>query len=291
MSVKLPFALKDGMLVEISSVERGSECGCICPACNKPLIARKKRDYEHNYTDHFAHKANVDCPHALETAFHYAAKEILLKRRIMRVPSVILQINKNSDDPFLIQGEQLISFDKVSLENSIGEVVPDVVVEIGNYRLMIEIYVTHRVDDIKKEKIRKLNLSTIEIDLKAFRETGTLADLEKEIIESTMNKQWIYNSTENDRKRKLKKHIKEKAIFKQWQGNCVQDCPVIGNKKNKMQASYKFHCSKCRFLYGVLKSRDETDLSIQCLGHANKEIDLIIRGIERWEQRSFPLEF
>ena len=31
----------DGKLVHISEVEKGKACGCRCPACNEPLIARK----------------------------------------------------------------------------------------------------------------------------------------------------------------------------------------------------------------------------------------------------------
>ncbi|MBU4485366.1 MAG: hypothetical protein KKD38_00420 [Candidatus Delongbacteria bacterium] len=41
MELKLPFGMKDGKLVQVSDVEQGSKCGCICPACAQPLVARK----------------------------------------------------------------------------------------------------------------------------------------------------------------------------------------------------------------------------------------------------------
>jgi hypothetical protein len=40
--IKLPFGLnRSGVLAHISEVEKGKKCGCICPACKSPLIARK----------------------------------------------------------------------------------------------------------------------------------------------------------------------------------------------------------------------------------------------------------
>ena len=38
---KLIYALKDGEITSIADVESGLKCGCVCPACGEPLVAKK----------------------------------------------------------------------------------------------------------------------------------------------------------------------------------------------------------------------------------------------------------
>jgi competence CoiA-like predicted nuclease len=69
MKLKLPFGLKDNKLVDATQVERGAKCGCSCPACGHPLIARKGN----KKINHFAHIKSPECANAVETALHLAA--------------------------------------------------------------------------------------------------------------------------------------------------------------------------------------------------------------------------
>ena len=38
---QLIYAIKDGVATSIENVESGLKCGCICPSCGEPLVARK----------------------------------------------------------------------------------------------------------------------------------------------------------------------------------------------------------------------------------------------------------
>jgi hypothetical protein len=68
----LTYALdSEGKLVNIEQAESGIKCNCICPACKKPLVAKKGKEREH----HFAHSSGNNCEHAYETMLHYLAKE------------------------------------------------------------------------------------------------------------------------------------------------------------------------------------------------------------------------
>ncbi len=49
--IELPFGLRDDILVHISQVQQGLACGCVCPQCKKPLVARSGSVLVH----HFAH--------------------------------------------------------------------------------------------------------------------------------------------------------------------------------------------------------------------------------------------
>ena len=74
----------NGVLVHISEVERGLQCGCVCPMCRRDLVAKQGKVQEH----HFAHDKGAECAHAVETALHLAAKDILAKRREIVLPAV-----------------------------------------------------------------------------------------------------------------------------------------------------------------------------------------------------------
>lgn len=74
---KIPYALnQDGVLVHVDSVPNGNNCGCICPACRKPLQARNAGSIKMH---HFAHQSGVECPNAYETVMHLLAKEKIQK--------------------------------------------------------------------------------------------------------------------------------------------------------------------------------------------------------------------
>lgn len=54
---QLIYAIKDGMATSIENVESGLKCGCICPSCGEPLVARKGAKRMH----HFAHYSGHNC--------------------------------------------------------------------------------------------------------------------------------------------------------------------------------------------------------------------------------------
>ena len=81
---KIPYALnKDGVLVHVDSVSNGNSCGCICPACKKPLQARNAGLIKRH---HFAHQSGVECPTAYETVMHLLAKEKNTSNQKKRLP-------------------------------------------------------------------------------------------------------------------------------------------------------------------------------------------------------------
>ena len=53
-----PFGLlkATGELVEVEEVEGGAACGCICPSCSTPLVARRGTEK----IWHFAHESRGD---------------------------------------------------------------------------------------------------------------------------------------------------------------------------------------------------------------------------------------
>ena len=75
--LNLTYALKNGEVISISDVESGLKCGCVCPSCGEPLVAKKGSKVMH----HFAHHSGHTCEYGYETSLHLAAKEIISRAK------------------------------------------------------------------------------------------------------------------------------------------------------------------------------------------------------------------
>ena len=70
--LNLVYAIKDGAGISIEDADRGLKCGCVCPACGEPLVAKKGTKVMH----HFAHHSGSTCEYGYETSLHLMAKDI-----------------------------------------------------------------------------------------------------------------------------------------------------------------------------------------------------------------------
>lgn len=70
---RLTYALNGtGQLVDVDDVPVGNKCGCFCPACKEPLIAKNQGIKRMH---HFAHQSGTECDYAIESMLHLLAKE------------------------------------------------------------------------------------------------------------------------------------------------------------------------------------------------------------------------
>ncbi|OYY60465.1 MAG: hypothetical protein B7Y50_07285 [Hydrogenophilales bacterium 28-61-11] len=178
-ALRVPFGLKDEVLYESRQVPNGKACGCICPACQRSLIAR-----QNHQTPHFAHAPGEDCAKALETAVHLAAKQIIAERLELRLP-VLAYINPYArplygvpSQPQTVYVEHTVKLDTVAVEYGLGDMRPDIIVTVnGSNTYLVEIAVTHFVDDAKQAKINQRQLHAIEIDISRLKGQVTFAGL------------------------------------------------------------------------------------------------------------------
>lgn len=216
----LIYALKEGKITSIDNVESGLKCGCICPACGEPLVAKKGSKVMH----HFAHHAGHNCEYGYETSLHLAAKDILSKAGKMLIPAVRLQFPKSYKTE-KISDEMEIEIDRVELEQRFDGIVPDVVVYTKNKYFYIEIFVTHRVDEEKLAKLKKLNISTIEIDLSKINRMISPEELTDILLKKSNTKKWIYNVTEVKWLNRFKRVADRKNIEDHGLALHAMDCP------------------------------------------------------------------
>jgi hypothetical protein len=193
--IKNPYGLRGGKLINISVLnrsERGLACGCLCPHCRSPLIARMGTRVIH----HFAHQI-TDCGRALESALHRLGKTIITKRKELVLPEITLE-HPQTKRIRRISKAQRISFDQTFEERPFRNgFIPDITLYQDGTLRFVEILVTHRVDRKKLLKIRAAGVSTIELDLRPALVAHMLDDqaaLETHIIESIENKKWLFNA-------------------------------------------------------------------------------------------------
>ncbi len=188
-TLRVPFGMKDGILYEPNQVPNGNDCGCFCPGCQAPLIARQGAK-----TPHFAHSSGVDCTLGLETIVHLAAKQLIAKRMELSLPKVHLYIPHFK--PVIkktIHEARLVKLDAVFLEKSIGDMRPDIVaIESGN-EILIEIAVTHFVDEVKHELIKRRASRTIEIDASSVKKNLDFAALEILLFGVPNKSTWLFH--------------------------------------------------------------------------------------------------
>ena len=172
-------------IAHVEEVPSGLACGCTCPACGDVLVAKKGRCRRH----HFAHHGEVECPWAVETALHLAAKQILARRRAIVLPAVHLGDGVRDGEGDAPRGPALaaarrVTLDTVRLERRLGEVVPDVIAWVAGRDLYIEVRVTHAVDEAKRAKVAARGVSTVEIDLSDLARDATAAAIERRVVDA-----------------------------------------------------------------------------------------------------------
>lgn len=246
-NTKLPYALRDTKLVHISEAERGLACDCICPSCQSPLIARKGNVRQH----HFAHYSSVNCEYGLETALHLAAKEQLARSRQITLPSV--RVTFSTSHPVVeLSPVRTFEIDRVELEHRLDAIIPDVVLFMRDKLLLLEIVVTHPVDGEKLSKIRRLGLSTVEVDLCDMSRDFSPPELAEILVNRVDRKRWLYNLLVDNTYSQLLKMGRKKHTVERGCALHVDDCPIPARVwHGKAYANVIDDCSSCKHAVDV----------------------------------------
>lgn len=197
-----------GTLVSVEKVVRGLKCECICPVCRSVLIARQGSKMQW----HFAHANSAECTGARMTTLHLLAQQILQKEKKIMLPAYKGRCLKKK--AFSIQ------FDDVILEQQIPvngrHIQPDGIGRINkngkDHNLLIEIFVTHKVDEQKLQDIKDLNCACIEIDLSDLLDTDyTEEKIKERLFTKYSDRKWLNNPfyKQQDKELQIRKEKEE----------------------------------------------------------------------------------
>lgn len=206
-SIKLKYGIRDGKVVcinEISEQEKGLKCNCTCPGCGMPLQAKLGQGKKQR---HFSHNNNAcDTVIAHQSALHLLAKEIIEEEGKICLPPLTVRFNESPKididrdyydelpQEIVYKESKIINCDNVTLEKKISDIIPDVIIETSGKQCLVEIAVTHFIDEEKNRKIKQLGLPVVEVDLSSVYESEiTREEIRKILIDRPEFKTWIYN--------------------------------------------------------------------------------------------------
>ncbi len=215
--IQITHGLKEGELVSIADVERGLKCNCTCSKCGKPLVAKKGEVKDH----HFAHSVDSDCTG--ETLKHYFAKQEIAEKKYLNLPHPTKYVYSLTD------------FKTVELEKRIGDsqYIADVICTTANGKqLVIEIVVTHDLDNDKRNYLITNEVTTLKIDVNDW-------DYQAQRLNEYMlqgNNNWVYNKKAELGKERRKKEIEEDVAeqLRKWKLEKRQD-----KEWNKLDKAFK----------------------------------------------------
>jgi len=217
-SVKLAWGINlNGDIRHISEVPNGNKCQCLCIECGGALCANQGEIK----TWYFSHQVDTNC--SGESIIHFLAKKI------------IEDASRNSEPLYLpcLEGEiesycdlderhaEHWHYKKLSLTNytansevKIDDIVVDVLCEEHSTSQLfaIEIYRTHKKDDIAMSKFEQKHLMSIEIDLSEL-EFDISKDKLKNSVLKTAPRRWIFNSEEKNLIYKAQRKLEQKTKY------------------------------------------------------------------------------
>ena len=106
----------------------------------------------------------------------------------MMLPAVYIQFPNSSKASELYCEAKEIAVERVVLEQRFQDVIPDVVIYTGGKQLFLEVRVTHAIDNVKLEKLKQSDSSTIEIDLSKKAHSISLEELQHILLEDCEEK-------------------------------------------------------------------------------------------------------
>lgn len=266
----MPFGEKDGRLYRPETVDRGKKCGCHCPECKVPLIAKCSvagRFY-------FAHHRGAECPGGYETALHKMAKQILLDAGRVWLPerdvllSFPLVFGETLSETLHFKTREVHFVSAVSERRLENGLTPDVTALLKNGgELHIEILVTHAVEENKSLAIDNV----MEIDLSWLSEETVLDPiaLEAEVLKSAPR--WWHRCSLIDELPKV--HAVREAL----------EARVPGEIKRVERQREREEAAKRKKERAAQRKEERRQAQIRKKAEARKPFEIALRNLEQVE--------
>ena len=237
----------DGKIIGVEEVPQnmsGKACGCICANCKRKLQAcslnGSVRSYFRHHTEN--HSKNIAEPIiycnaniANETALHKMAKQIIAQEKKIYIPSKNITVKEagikdlpqkveNAIPCFELREAHMVEAQSVELEKHLDDFIPDIVFTMGQHELIIEVFVSHRVDEDKRQKAEKYGSAMLEIDLSTFSGNPISSKKLRDILlGEEKHKKWIYYPLTTKFIEKARSYYESTDIVKCYREECEKE--------------------------------------------------------------------
>lgn len=153
-----------GKILEITEVEGGLDCNCVCPNCDKDLVAAQGAKTEW----YFRHYESTNCDAGPEKGIQALAKEILGSNSRIKLPSI-----------------GVIKYENIEADKKPGflSFSPDFLVKTKGEYLYFKIKINNE-QSYNDEEYNELGDNSIEIDLTDYVFTSK-KDFRKDLLNNT----------------------------------------------------------------------------------------------------------
>ncbi len=195
LGLSIPLGERDGQLYRAYEVENGLGCGCVCPACRKPLVAANQGEKRLPY---FRHAELEQCGQGRSEGIRRAAVQLIARRKEILLPgfsdTVVMSGRSGqvrSADvafaPLCVQVEQVERF------VDLGDLRAHALLTLQGRELVVRILCSARQEHERRRRLQAMELSSIEVDLHWLSdvEINDQARFEHAVLHAPSNRAWI----------------------------------------------------------------------------------------------------
>ncbi len=265
----IPFALslETNLLVDVADVQSGKKCGCVCPSCKIPLIAKKGdvKDWHFSHDSKFIEKdQELSCDYSWNIAVQMMIKQLLLEGTILALPDY--RVNFQSMDyhkpkrEIKITDSSIVDYNNPELKSH----ACDITLEVKKKKLGV-LLLTKQSSSYVEMSLDKALFGVIAINIEniGYNEEGKAANhlrnhLKRLLESKTSAKQWLYHrreQTELDKAYEQDKLLEKEAdSIKATQ---QKKSPAVKPKKVKVKIKtnsvnlkkMQWYCVNCKLEY------------------------------------------
>jgi hypothetical protein len=272
---QIPFGLResDGTIIDVHAVPRGRGCGCICPSCRTPLIARQGGEK----VWHFAHASRAvfdrtaqECDFSFYVSIRLMARQLIGSELTLVLPDYrgcvsryVPALDKECRSEYLVTKGCAIQLERVQVETRFADVAVDLKGWVGDFEFVV--YLIHPGREVPPElrTLEGVRAGVVAIDLRGLLTvfskavtgestySGTLAEFLRNDLGS---KRWIYHPRQAEWRKaaeaKLEASIAEEIEAMRQHlglrsGHDAQVASAAGNRVKKTARLVRCECQMC----------------------------------------------
>ena len=190
-----------------------------------------------------------------ETLLHMEVKSILANEKRINLPELVVNVERDAPRKDTYKREsrwesEFVNLKDVSLEKRLGRIIPDVIAQVIvddntdiSYQLLVEVTVTNPINAERLERIKLVNLPTIEIDVGRMGGVVSRSELVKLVVEELAAKRWVHHPKAVDELIKLNAEVEaeiQRLFEREVKRNKSLDAP-LGTKAQNFLTAFTQH--------------------------------------------------